>query len=52
MNVVMSILAAIIFVIGVTGFPNLAYKIIRKGALTKVNQGLPSLQSFTKKLTK
>lgn len=53
MRAVIEIFLAILFTV-ITGstFLNLSSKAIKKEALMKVQKGLPSLESFTSKLTK
>lgn len=53
MRAVIEIILAIVFT-AVTGTTvlNFSSKAIKKEALTKIQKGLPSLESFTRKMTK
>jgi hypothetical protein len=53
MRAIIEIILAILFTVisGTTVF-NISSKTIKKEAITKVHKGLPSLEAFTKKLTK
>ncbi|WP_167849491.1 hypothetical protein [Halobacteriovorax vibrionivorans] len=53
MRAIIEIFLAILFtVVSGTTVLNLSSKTIKKEALIKVQKGLPSLESFTKKMTK
>ena len=53
MRAIIEIFLAILFtVVSGTTILNLSSKVIKKEAIIKVHKGLPSLESFTQKLTK
>jgi len=53
MRAIIEIILAILFTVATgTTVLNLSSKTIKKEALLKVHKGLPSLESFTQKMTK
>lgn len=53
MRAIIEIFLAILFtVISGTNILNLSTKVIKKEAILKVHNGLPSLETFTKRMTK
>lgn len=52
MQTVTEIIAAIILLFFMAKVPDHVLKVVKKESLSKVSRGLPSLEGFTRKLTK